>query len=338
MRTAPFSDGSPQVAQWPIAPGEYFDYEIRPEVGDAGTYFYHSHIGFQAMTAHGLLYVEDAGAPPYLWDEDVPVLLSDFYEKTDDEIESELTATPFVWPGEPDALSLNHHTGTASFNDDVNDSCKPYIITVEPGKTYRFRFVGAFTISFVQLGIEGHPNLTVISADGYYTKPAEIDRIQISSGQRFDTLITTKSEEELVAEGRDQYWIRFETRGRSPSRAGYALLQYSLPFADSMTDQRRAMGKPRSPRGGGRSGGQQQGGNGRSKPKPPAKNPKKSPVSLPPDGTLTGWLEYTLEALIPQTNFPSLSEVTRTIYITLEEKIINGTYAGGSVSGSLVWV
>lgn len=364
MRTAPFSDGSPQVAQWPIAPGEYFDYEIRPEIGDAGTYFYHSHIGFQAMTAHGLLIVQDAGTPPYHWDDDVLILLSDFYQKSDAQIQNELLSTPFIWPGEPDALSLNHQTGTASFEDDVDESCKPFIITVEPGKTYRFRFVGATTISFLQVGIEGHTDLTVISADGYYTKPAKIDHVQIAGGQRFDALITAKTEEQLLVEGRDQYWVRFETRGRSPSRAGYALLQYAFP--DTVTDIKRDIGS-RSPHGRGEHGrgrhgrgqhgrvqhvkGQQhgraqhekghsngqKGGKGHSKPKPPAKNPKQPPVSLPPDGTLTDWLEYTLEALDPKTPFPPLSEVSRTIYITLEEKIIDGAYAGGSVTGSLVW-
>ncbi|KAI1816983.1 L-ascorbate oxidase [Poronia punctata] len=339
MRTAPFSDGSPQAAQWPIAPGEYFDYEIRPEIGDAGTFFYHSHVGFQAMTAHGLLFVEDAGSPPYQYDEDVPVVLGDFYKRSDKEIESGLTALPFKWTGEPDALLFNHQSGKASFDDDVDDSCKPHIITVDPGKTYRLRFIGASTISFMQVGIEGHTNLTIIGADGYYTKPAQVDHIQIAGGQRFDALIVAKSEDELAAEGRDQYWIRYETRGRSPGREGYALLQYnwSLP-------PKRARGLAQNikrallPRGHGHNKGGGKGHDSHKPSKPPGKNPKKSPIDLPPDGTLTNWLEYTLESLHPQTPFPPLSEVTRTIYITLEEKVIDGQYIGGSVTGSLVWV
>ncbi|GAP92660.1 putative L-ascorbate oxidase [Rosellinia necatrix] len=351
MRTAPFSDGSPQVSQWPIAPGEFFDYEIHPEIGDAGTYFYHSHIGFQAMTAHGVLLVEDADPPPYQWDGDVPVVLSDFYKKSDQEIESDLLGTPFVFPGEPDSLVFNDRSGTASFDDPVDDSCKPYVITVDPGKTYRFRFIGGSTISFIQLGIEGHTNLTIISADGYYTKPAETDHIQLGGGQRFDALITAKSEDELTAEGRNQYWIRYESRGRSPGLEGYALLQYNFDLPSAL-DKRRGRvggggggGRPRSsPKGDnntihkGGNGVAQQGGSGRWRPNLPGKNPDHSPVFLPPDGTLTGWLEYTLEPLCPHTPFPSLSEVTRTVYITVEEKVVNGVYEGGTVTGSLVWV
>ncbi|KAF2968172.1 laccase [Xylaria multiplex] len=334
MRTAPFSDGTPQVSQWPIAPGEYFDYEIHPEIGDAGTYFYHSHIGFQSMTAHGALLVEDAEPPPYQWDEDVVVVLSDFYRKSDQEIEHDLLSNPFIWPGEPDSLVFNDRSGTASFDTAPDDSCKPYIIAVDPGKTYRFRFIGGASISFIQLGIEGHTNLTIISADGSYTKPAQVDHIQIGGGQRFDPLITTKSEDQLSAEGKNQYWIRYETRGRTPGLQGYALLQYNYNLSSKT---RRNIERPRFPERGFYNVPQQR-GNRRWQPKPPGKNPDNSPVYLPPDGTLTSWLEYTLEPLKPQAPFPSLSEVTRTLYITVEEKVVNGTYKGGSVTGSLIWV
>lgn len=294
------------------------------------------------MTAHGVLFVEDAGTPPYQYDDDVAVVLTDFYRKSDKEIEDDLTGTPFKFPGEPDCLVFNDRSGTAPFNSPRDDSCKPYIITVEPGKIYRFRFIGGSTISFIQLGIEGHNNLTIISADGYYTKPAQTDHIQIGGGQRFDALITAKTEEELYAEGRDQYWIRYETRGRSPSLEGYALLQYSFPTTYNYTRKR---GKdyakphiPKSPPIGGRAGSTGKGSGGRWKPEPPAKNPSYSPVYLPPDGSLTDWLEYTLEALHPKTPFPPLSEVTRTVYITVEEKVLNGEYKGGSVTGSMIWV
>jgi FtsP/CotA-like multicopper oxidase with cupredoxin domain len=64
QRTAPFSDGTPQVSQWPIAPGHFFDYEVHPDIGDAGTYFYHSHVDFQAISAHGAIIVEECGDPP----------------------------------------------------------------------------------------------------------------------------------------------------------------------------------------------------------------------------------------------------------------------------------
>jgi L-ascorbate oxidase len=57
LATAPFSDGTPQAAQWPIPPLHYFDYELHVPKGMAGTYFYHSHVGFQAISVTGPLIV-----------------------------------------------------------------------------------------------------------------------------------------------------------------------------------------------------------------------------------------------------------------------------------------
>ncbi|KAI0379352.1 putative multicopper oxidase [Hypomontagnella monticulosa] len=320
MRTAPFSDGSPIVAQWPIAPGRFFDYEIHPEVGDAGTYFYHSHMGFQAVTAHGLLVVEDADEPPYQYDADIPIVFADWYMKSDEEVEKGLTAIPFQWSGEPNALIFNDRTGNKSFEDAPDESCSPFIVDVEPDTTYRFRFVGGTAISFVHFGIEDHSNLTIISADGLYSKPASTDHIQIGSGQRFDILLTTKCQEDLDADGKNgSYWFRFESRGRPQDMGGYALLRYNM---DSTSSSSKLKAK-------------------RSKSPDYASLPKlpdKSPVKLPPDGEgIAKWLEYSLTPLSVPTPFPALSEVTRTLYITVSQDIINGSYEGGTVTGSLVW-
>lgn len=326
MRTAPFSDGTPIVSQWPIAPGRFFDYEIHPEVGDAGTYFYHSHMGFQAVTAHGLLVVEDADSPPYQYDADIPIVFADWYMKSDEEVEKGLTSLPFKWSGEPNALIFNDRTGNRSFEEALDESCSPFIVDVEPSTTYRVRFVGGTAISFVQFGIEDHPNLTIIAADGLYSKPATTDRIQIGSGQRFDILLTTKSQEELDADGKNgSYWFRFESRGRPQDMGGYALIQYntSSTAGNSKLKAKRSEAPDRR--------SQSQDGE-------LPKFPDKPPITLPPDGDkIAKWLEYTLEPLNVTSSFPPLSEVTRTLYITVSQDIINGSYDAGTVTGSLVW-
>ncbi|KAI0595970.1 L-ascorbate oxidase [Biscogniauxia sp. FL1348] len=325
MRTAPFSDGTPLVAQWPIAPFEYFDYEIHPEVGDAGTYFYHSHIGFSAITAHGMLYVEDAEEPPYEYDDEITLMLGDVYLKTDKVIEDGLTGIPFEWSGEPDSLALNGRTGTASFGNAPDDSCTPEIITVQPDTTYRLRFINGGAIAYIQLAIEAHFDLTIISADGYYTKPAKTDHIQIGNGQRFDALLTTKSLKELG--GRDIFWIRYESRGRSTTPGGYALLRYDLSESESEGEDVASNSTAKYRRSA---------DSGEKTFIPPRENPTKSPVKLPTEEELPQWLEYTLESLRP-TDFPSLDEVTRTIYITVSQDIIDGAYVNDTVTGSMVW-
>ncbi|KAI1768375.1 putative multicopper oxidase [Hypoxylon sp. FL1150] len=325
MRTAPFSDGTPVVAQWPIAPGRFFDYEIHPQVGDAGTYFYHSHIGFQANTAHGLLIVEDQGEPPYEYDGDIPIVFADWYMKTDEEIETGLVSKPFKWSGEPDALIFNDRTGNKSFEEAPDDSCKPYIVDVNCSTTYRLRFVGGTAISFVASAVEDHPNMSIIAADGLYSKPYTTDRIQIGSGQRFDVLFTTKSQEEVDADGKNgTYWFRFESRGRPEDMGGYALLQYNT--GSTNTSAKLKSRKEKSDRASPKSKGDY------------PDFPDKPPVDLPSDGNkIPEWLEYDLEPLNVTDTFPTLEEVTRTIHITVSQDIINGSYDGGTINGSLIW-
>lgn len=94
---APFSDGTPLVSQWPIPPRHFFDYELHPVPDEAGTYFYHSHVGFQAASAFGPLVIEDAQACPYEYDEERIIQLSEYFNKSDEAIVEGLIASPFVW-------------------------------------------------------------------------------------------------------------------------------------------------------------------------------------------------------------------------------------------------
>jgi L-ascorbate oxidase len=220
---ATFSDGSP-VTQWPIAPGRCFDYEVHPEPDDAGTYFYHSHVGFQAMTASGPLIIEDNVEPSYDYDDERMVFLQDYYNKSDTVITQGLTAAPLVWPGEVNAVLLNG-VGVASNETAGTGSCTLPVIDVEPGKTYRLRFVGATAISMVALGIESHPKLEVIGADGHYTKSAVVDHMLVTSGQRFEVLFRTKTQEEIS--NQTDYIIQFETKERPQAFTGFGVLRYS---------------------------------------------------------------------------------------------------------------
>ncbi len=93
----------------------------------------------------------------------------------------------------------------------VSSDCELASIDVEPDKTYRLRFIGGTALSFVTLAIEGHEQLTIIEADGSYTKPVSTSYLQIGSGQRFSVLLRTKSHREL---SKEQFFIQIETRGR----------------------------------------------------------------------------------------------------------------------------
>lgn len=298
MVVAPFSDGTPLASQWPIPPGYFFDYEVRPDVGYAGTYFYHSHVGFQAVSAAGALIVDEAAPSspaPYSYDEERIIALGDFFHRTDRDIEEGLTGKNFTWSGEPDALLVNGQglpISSSSSNRGGGSSCSMAAIDVEPGKTYRLRFIGSTALSFLRLEIEGH-EMEIIEADGQYTQPVPTSYIQIGSGQRFSALLRTKTESELAqskGQGKGYFYIQLVTLDRPAVRTAYAVLRYPGADVDLMT-------APSTP-------------------------------PLPVASTTNGWLDDQLRPLCPAPDFPSLSEITRRIVINVHQ----------TVSEGIVWV
>jgi L-ascorbate oxidase len=152
------------------------------------------------------------------------IYLSDIFNKTDNQILEGLIANPFVWSGETNAVLINGMGVSDTLMGEDTSSCPLPTIAVQPGKTYRVRFIGATTLSFVSLAFEGH-NLSIIEADGAYTKPVNTSFMQIGAGQRYSALLTTKTCAELQDQRR--FWIQTETRDRPTMYRGYALLAYS---------------------------------------------------------------------------------------------------------------
>ncbi|CEL08619.1 hypothetical protein ASPCAL11767 [Aspergillus calidoustus] len=282
--TAPFSDGAPAASQWPIPPGHFFDYEVRPEPGTAGTYFYHSHVGFQAITAKGPLIVESCDPPLYDYDEERTILISDYFGKTDAEIEAGLTSSNFTWSGETDAVLVNGHSRLAT---NATGSCELAAIDIEPGKTYRLRFIGGTALSFVSLAIDSH-ELSIIEADGHDTQPLTTDFLQIASGQRYSILLKAKSEAELKESNTRQFYIQITTLVRPEVLTNFAVLNY---ISDTQPDLTTVP----------------------------------SPPPLPVAETVQGWLDYELEPAVPDNDFPTLDEVTRRIVIDVHQNVSDHT-------------
>ncbi|KAK1836757.1 laccase-like protein [Podospora conica] len=317
---APFADGSPQASQWPIPPGYFFDYEILPNCDDSGTYFYHSHVGLQALTASGPLIIDDpTSSPIYLYDEERIFHLQDYFSLTDGEMMGRITASR--WTGETHGILLNgksitqgvkasaatprtdgdmtrshprrRHT-TRTYTTDTDDDCDLPVIDVKPGKTYRFRFIGATGISLLTLGIEGHNDLRIVQVDGSeYNVPVTTRHLQIASGQRFDVMFTAKTAKELAADGnKATYFVQFETRGLPSTYIGYAVLRYRPEY-----------GVPDAP--------------------------SQPVLSLP--NQISDWMEYTFTPLFPdRRRAPTSAEVTRRV-------IIDCDLVQDAKSGQVVW-
>ncbi|KAK3292385.1 Cupredoxin [Chaetomium fimeti] len=330
QRFAPFSDGTLAASQWPIPPGHFFDYEIATELGDAGSYFYHSHVGLQALSCTGPLIVEDCGSSPYAYDDERILLFQDYFQQKNQDMVEGLTSVPYTWMGETRGIFLNgkgvalgmaategpggeangffgsrRYSGSGAVNgspdswdgvlgdDQIQPSaeCTLPVIDVEPGKTYRFRFIGATGLSLLSMGFEDHPILVVIQVDGgEYNSAVPVDRIQLGGGQRFDVILQTKTVEELGDKA--TYFLQFETRDRPETYRGYGVLRYNV-----------------------------------NSPVPPA--PVVPVLALP--ARVNDWLEYTLQPLDPSNDpCPTPEEVTRRVTLLAEEK-------QDPITGRLAW-
>lgn len=173
--------------------------------------------------------MDDAKSPPYHYDNEKNIVITDYYNQTDNKLMKGVTANPFTWTGEVNDVLINGF-GSNKTSDASIKGCSLHQINVEPGKTYRLRFIGATGLSFVSMKFQGHQNnMQVIEADGQYTKPYKTHYLQIGSGQRYSVLLKTKTMKELAADrkkGIGNYMMQFKTLDRPEVHLGYAVLNY----------------------------------------------------------------------------------------------------------------
>ncbi|XP_020282036.1 laccase-2-like [Pseudomyrmex gracilis] len=202
--TTPYMDGVPYISQCPIPPGATFRYNFIAT--EAGTHFWHSHIGFQRGDGvFGPLIVR---VPPKAdWHKD----LYDYDEHT-------LTVADWVHElGLPKFLAHHHSdgdnkspnlliNGLGRFDvQDENETLANMPITtfvVKPNFRYRFRLINAeFLNCPIEIFVDNH-TLHVISSDGRDVEPVEADSLVSYAGERFDFIIE-------MNQPADNYWMRF---------------------------------------------------------------------------------------------------------------------------------
>ena len=303
----PFSDGTPLSSQWPIPPLHFFDYEIRAAKGSAGTYFYHSHVDLQAATAAGALIVEDTGSSPYPVDGEKIILLQEIWDRTENQLMQDLLAFDYYWVQGPEVFLVNgqglsNTTSNAtshqpaSGENELAELAEMTTIDVEPGKTYRLRFIGAMAASLVMMGFEHHPSMEIIQADGAYTKPHSVSALQMGPGQRYDAIFTSKTCEELGRLGQLDFYLQMENRAQPYHAAGFAVLRYDNTKCRLNNMKRHSLTS--FPTAG-------------------------LPVVLPP--VHYGFLDYELEPLIQDNAdyeseaFPTANQVTRRVIYRMQE-------------------
>ncbi len=171
-------DGVPHLTQAPIAArGGRFVYEF--DLPDAGTYWYHPHLGSAEQVARGLygaLVVEEAEPPAV--DRDLVWVLSDWRLEREARIVRDFGN--FM-----DASHAGRIGNTVTLNGRIGGTFE-----VRAGERLRLRLVNAATARIFALTFEGHAP-SVIALDGQPVAPhaPENGRVVLGPGMRADLIL-----------------------------------------------------------------------------------------------------------------------------------------------------
>ena len=253
-----YMDGVPSISFDGIAPGETFTYQFKLE--QSGTYWYHSHSGFQEMTGmYGALIIEPRDGEIYPVERDYIVQLSDW---TDEDpvrvfnklkIQSDLynfnqpTAGDFftdvangglglaldkrrMWNqmrmNPTDLADLSAATLTYLMNGSPADA--NWTAIFKPGERVRLRIINASSNTLFDVRIPGLP-MRVVQADGQNVKPVQVDEFRFGPGETYDVIVEpTEEAHTIFAQSMDRSGY---VRGTLAVRAN---LEASVPKVDTL--------------------------------------------------------------------------------------------------------
>jgi FtsP/CotA-like multicopper oxidase with cupredoxin domain len=184
-------DGVPDVSNAPIPSRGVFVYEY--PLRQSGTYWYHSHVGFQEQVGlFGPMVVEaadgDLGA-----DRDADVMLNDWLDRSPEQVFAELRAGKSgagmkgmkAGGMKPDLSDVDY----AAFLLNGRAPSDPWTLAVAPGERLRLRIINAGASTYFRVALDGLP-LRVTHADGLAVEPVEVDHILMGMAETYDVLVT----------------------------------------------------------------------------------------------------------------------------------------------------
>lgn len=193
-------DGVPDLTQPVVKPGAAFDYRF--VVPDAGTYWFHPHMGLQLDRAlYAPLIVEEKDDPGK-YDIDHIVVLDDWLDGIDGASpEKTFKHLSSMGSGSMDMGAMDAPMATSSaLGGDAGDVTYPlHLINGRPpedpetlkvpgGGRARLRFINAGSDTAYRVALGGH-RMTVTHADGFPVDPVEVDTILIGMGERYDVTV-----------------------------------------------------------------------------------------------------------------------------------------------------
>jgi CopA family copper-resistance protein len=232
-------DGVPGLSFNGIRPGETFTYRFR--VRQAGTYWYHSHSGFQEQLGmYGALVIEPREPEPFRYDRDHVVLLSDWTDEDPNRVFAKLkkqsdyynfsqrTVGDFLrdirergfgatladrgaWGQmRMDPTDLADITGaTYTYLMNGQASSGDWTGLFQAGERVRLRFINGAAMSYFDVRIPGL-KMTVVAADGQFIHPVSVDEFRIGVAETYDVIVEPTGQE------------AFTVFAQSSDRTGYA--------------------------------------------------------------------------------------------------------------------
>ena len=235
----PSQDGVPGISYPGIKPGETFTYRFPTK--QSGTYWYHSHSGFQEPDgAYGALIIEPKEREPFKYDRDYVVILTDKHPHPGARIFRNLKMSPDYYnrkqrtlfdllgdvgeKGLGAALSDRGDWGSMrmmptdiedvqGFTPLINGHTPSMNWTglFEKGERIRLRFINASAMTYFDIRIPGL-KMTVVQADGNNVRPIPVDELRIAVAETYDVIVRPREEK--------AYTIFAESMGRSAYARG----------------------------------------------------------------------------------------------------------------------
>lgn len=250
-------DGVPTISYDGIAPGETFTYRF--PVVQSGTYWFHSHSGFQEPDgAYGAIVIEAKDREPFRYDREYVIQLTDKHPHSGGRIMRNLKMMSDYYNRQQQTVgdflsdaSKNGFDATVADRKawgsmrmmpaDIEDlqgfvplingksAEQNWTGLFKPGERVRLRFINSSAMAYFDLRIPGL-SMTVVAADGNNVHPVKVDEFRIAVAETYDVIVQPKEDK--------AYSIVASSMGRSAVGRG------TLAPRDGMQGEAPELGVP----------------------------------------------------------------------------------------------
>ena len=211
-------DGVPGFSFDGIMPGETFEYQFTLQ--QSGTYWYHSHSGFQEQTGvYGPIIIDPAKPDPVKFDREYVVMFSDWSDTPPEKIYANLKKQSTYYNYSERTVSdlfadikekglLNTWKERSMWNDmrmsdrdisDVTGAAYTYLINgntpeqgwqalFKTGEKVRLRLINAAAMTIFDVRIPGL-KMTVVASDGQNIQPVTVDEFRMGVAETYDVIV-----------------------------------------------------------------------------------------------------------------------------------------------------